>query len=328
MVRVVFISFLLLAAKTSWSQRPYGAFENLAIKNELLVTERDYLDTLKPASFVSQNEGGYGCFTGVYNADSGYVSGNNDYGDLEKAQFYNLSEMGIATPATITGTIVYFGLKTLSATPTDIFVRIYEADSSGVNPGNLLMTSNAVNLISVNADGVGTTFTFPAPVNVTNSFFVSVVLPQQSGDTVAVMSTLDDCRVFSGWSWEQWSNGTWHTLLNSWILDIDLAIFPIMDLPFNIGIEESAGIGSTMLIPNPSSGFAFLKIDLLTAEKVSYKIFDNYGRLIISENSGFLQPGIHQIDLNLLTVKNGIYQVVIEAGSRQIHKPLLIFHDR
>ncbi len=328
MVRIVIITVLLLLAKISWSQRTVGAFESLNLVEQISKSERDYIDTIKPLSFIPQNDGGLGCFTGVYSAtDSGYVAGNNKYGDLEKAQFYNLSQMGFGTPATVNSVIVFFGLKTLSAAPTDIFVRVYDADSLGVNPGNLLATSNALNLTSVNTDGLGTAFTFPAPVGVGNSFFVSVVLPQQNGDTLALLSTLDDCTAFSGWSWELWSNGTWHTLLNSWILDIDLAIFLVMDLPFNIGIEESEGIGSTLLFPNPSSGFAFLKIDLITASKVGVKIFDNYGRLIISENQGFLQPGTHKVDLNFSDMENGVYQVVVEAGGGRVCKPVIICHQ-
>src|SRR6186713_2841794 len=54
---------------------------------------RNVVDTIVPVSFIPANQGGLGCFTGYVSTDSGYVTGNNQYGDQEKAQFYGLSHM-------------------------------------------------------------------------------------------------------------------------------------------------------------------------------------------------------------------------------------------
>ncbi len=79
---------------------------------------RDITDTILPLSFIPASEGGLGCFTGIYSSpDSGYVTGNNQYGDLEKAQFFALSQMGYADSGSLQSVLVKFSYKTQNAYP-------------------------------------------------------------------------------------------------------------------------------------------------------------------------------------------------------------------
>jgi hypothetical protein len=126
----------------------------------------------------------------------------------------------------------------MSPTPESISVNVYAVDTPDFRPGAIIALSNPVNLTAVKTDGSTTMFTFPAPLTLTDSFFVGLDLPIFTGDTIAIVTTHDDCVGFSNWSWEKWADGTWHSLLNSWVLDVDLAIFPVMDLPYNVGIEN------------------------------------------------------------------------------------------
>jgi hypothetical protein len=104
--------FFFVLTHFAYAQRPYGDFNFIEIESSHNATSRNVIDTVTPVSFIPANEGGLGCFTGIYNApDTGYVSGNNQYGDLAKAQFYSLSQMGYGRPATIQSVVVSFGLK-------------------------------------------------------------------------------------------------------------------------------------------------------------------------------------------------------------------------
>ena len=315
MMRIPVISFLVLVSQTCFGQRLPGSFEPSAITFPAPGTERNYIDTVMPISFIPQNEGGLGCFTGVYHApDSGYVSGNNKYGDLDKAQFYILSKMGFGSPGTIQQVAVYFGLKTLSAFPGAIYVSVYDVDTSGFQPGNVLASSLPINLTDLNTGGLPSVFTLPLPVSVKDSFFVSVVLPQTNGDTVAIVSTLDECTAFSAWSWERWSNGTWHSLVNSWILDVDLAIFPVMDLPFNTGVNAIGLISNSRLFPNPSSSYTQLSYTLQGSGDVKIRIYDALGKVTEEINKGFQPAGSYSENLNFSGRVAGLYHVAVFSG--------------
>lgn len=315
MIRIAVAFFFLLVCEAGFGQRPFGTFNHSGIITPTPATERNFIDTVMPISFIPQNEGGLGCFTGVYNApDSGYVTGNNKYGDLDKAQFFSLSKMGLGSPATIQNVIVYFGLKTLSAFPGAIYVSVYDVDTTGFQPGNVLASSLPVNLTDLNTAGQPAIFTLPVSIAVPDSFFVSVVLPQTSGDTVAITSTLDECSAFSGWSWERWSNGTWHALINSWILDVDLAIFPVMDLPQNTGVDPLFVTTQHALYPNPTRDFSQLHYTLQNAGDVKIMIINSLGKVQREIDRGFLHASIYSEDLDFSGFSAGLYHVEIFSG--------------
>jgi hypothetical protein len=305
--------FVMVAA----AQRPYGDFTHVTNMNSGFNSTRDVTDTVVPLSFIPQNEGGLGCFTGVYDApDSGYVTGNNKYGDLEKAQFFSLAEMGYMPQGSLQSVMVNFGLKTVNSTPEDIFVKIYNVDTAGFQPWQVLGISNPVNISAI-TEGVPVTFTFPAAVAVGDSFFVSVLLPLISGDTLAVTSSFDDCRSFSNWSWELWSNATWHTLLNSWVLDIDLAIYPVINFSGEVGVGDISAINPVInVFPNPAIDQVNLSVTAMSpGENLLIQLYDAAGRLVHSASE---RPGhsslLKQIDLS--SFDNGMYLVVASQNGR------------
>src|SRR5438477_12145131 len=88
------ILMMIIASIYSSAQRPISNFLTIPNQNVLSSYLRNVIDTIVPASFIPANQGGLGCFTGIYFSDSGYVTGNNAYGYLEKAQFLDLAPMG------------------------------------------------------------------------------------------------------------------------------------------------------------------------------------------------------------------------------------------
>src|SRR5215471_261190 len=156
---LVFSAILFYAEGQS---RTAGKFIPLQNRSQS-ISARSTIDTLIPLSFVAADRGGLACFTGIYSApDSGYVSGNNQYGDQAMAQFMSISKFTSDTQSHfLQEVLVNFGLKTVSDTPEDIVVNIYES-ASGV-PGDLLATSDAVNLAEININQ-WTPFLFPESV--------------------------------------------------------------------------------------------------------------------------------------------------------------------
>ncbi|MEO5674982.1 MAG: T9SS type A sorting domain-containing protein [Chitinophagales bacterium] len=281
---------------------------------------RDITDTIMPLSFIPASEGGLGCFTGIYSSpDSGYVTGNNQYGDLEKAQFFALSQMGYADSGSLQSVLVKFSYKTQNAYPENVVVKIYSADTSGNIPANVIATSESVNLSSINTDGGYTQFIFTTPVTVSDSFFASVQLPVSTGDTLVILSTQDNCVGNSGWSWELWNDFTWHTISDSWVLNLDLAIFPVISFPDISGVNEIDN-NTLQLFPNPADDLCTLFLPGFNSDHFSISIFDQSRKLINQQVTPYSSSSIK---LNCSELEAGIY--IIQAQSfRQIATAKLI----
>ncbi len=326
MNRVSVVALFLLFSLPAFCQRPIGEFIMLNDFVQPASATRDYIDTVMAPSFVPQNEGGMGCPTGVYTTpDTGYVTGNNNYGDLQKAQFFSLPQLGYTAPGIVLGIQVFAAVKTALSGTSQVVVQLYDVDTGGFRPGNILAVSNSVSINDIDTTGVGTTFYFPATITLGDSFFVSVVLPTAAGDTLALLSSVKDCSGINGWSWEQWSNGTWHTLEDSWIADIDLAIFPILDLPFNVGADEVFfPWQKAVIFPNPASGSASVSYQLTKACSLRFTILNAQGCRVQELAIGSQQPGRYTTSIDLQSLSAGYYLLQIASGNEKQSFPLLV----
>ncbi|MBK9732032.1 MAG: T9SS type A sorting domain-containing protein [Chitinophagaceae bacterium] len=326
MQRIPLIAFLLMVHFYTLAQRPVGVFEPINIQLSNPGDTRDYIDTLKATSFISQDAGGLGCETGIYPApDSGYVTGNNKYGDLQKAQFYSLHQMGYTAPAYVQSVQVLIGLKTSMAGSSGVYANIYAVDTNGFRPGTLLATSIPIPINDIEVTDSVNTFSFSVPVLVDDSFFVSVLLPIVTGDTIAIVSTMAGCRSYEGWSWEQWSNNSWHTLINSWLADIDLAIFPVMDLPFNVGFQNpSITAMQGKLYPNPALKQTSLIYSINQSGTVTICLMNDRGEIIQKKERGSLKAGQHIETIDLQQLPGGIYFVKVSDVLEQHVFPLVV----
>ncbi len=157
----------------------------------------------------------------LYVYDGGYVSGNNDYGDLAKANYFASSQAYM-----VTGVLIDFGWAT--GGNTDIEIAVWANSKS---PGNKI-GSQMIGLQSIINDVTNdqTTFVnFDDPVIVNGDFYVGVVLPTAAGDTVALMTNTDG-DTDPATAWEHWSDQTWYPYDDpmSWDYKISHAIFPIV----------------------------------------------------------------------------------------------------
>lgn len=322
-----FITLLLfLLQQHCLAQRNAGVFSALSFPPQQAAGTRDYFDTLKAGSFIPQSEGGLGCATGIYPADTGYVSGNNTFGDLQKAQFFSLHQMGYTAPGYLQDVQVMFGKKIALTGTSVVYIKLYATDTAGFWPGNLIAVSTAVPINDILAAGEGTNFHFIAPVMVGDSFFVSVALPTEAGDTLAVLSSIDDCRSYTAWSWEQWANGTWHAIVNAWVLDIDLAIFPVIDLPFNVGTgEDDAAMINSMLTPNPAGDQTTCCFTLGQSANVTISLLNEQGRLLRLAEMGTMSAGTHMETLDLKGLPAGTYYILLNDGKNRRLLPLVIY---
>jgi len=171
--------------------------------------------------------------TYLINNDQGdFVNGTNHYGDLQKANFFDLSA---TANAYLTSTFVAFGNANsrISGHLSDsLFFRVY-ADDGAEKPGALLATEGRTlseikqdvdaNLISE----IG--FTNPVTLPASKKFYVSVDVSNFAypNDSIWIAGT-EDSTVLPNQAWEQFSDGSWHAYNSdsSWGYDIVLWIFP------------------------------------------------------------------------------------------------------
>lgn len=244
----------------------------------------------------------YGASTG------GYVSGNNGYDDLAKADYFDSY-----TPYTeIDGVEIWFGYATGSGT-----CRVAVWNQSGGAPGSMIGYQD-VSLSTIIADvnaGVYTSVTFASPITIPGPFYVGVVLPTSAGDTVAIV-TNDDGESVPNTAWEQWSDNTWYAYddQNSWGMSMSHAISPIV-CTGSTGIN-SAELPDFAVFPNPAKDI----INIISpVDNYIVKIYNISGELIMTRDFN-TNKGV----IDISDYESGIYNIVINAGSKQFTKKISV----
>jgi len=221
-------------------------------------------------------------------SNTGYVSGNNGFGDIEIAQKYGVDSVDLLNPcnatdsATMSEVQVWFGKKVVGING-NVIVKVYSSNPLTGTPDQLLSTSFP---LSMNSLGASTTidtlteFLLQTPITITDTFFVSVVLPTSSGDSVAIISDMNGQGQNMKLGWIKDSNNVWSAVQTLRNLDIDFAIYPNVVDPAT-GIKENNIFKDIVFYPNPSKEFLTINFkDLDILNEVSYlEILDVNGKL-------------------------------------------------
>jgi len=194
--------------------------------------------------------------------NGGYAFGNNGYGDKVKAQSYSHSES-----FALRGALIQFGAVTATSGNPESKVRVTVYDNNGsglalfgivegLAPDSVLAVKDILvsdlptdgSLFEVDLSDSNLVFF--------NRFSIGVdVTMLASGDSVGLMSTTDGNGGQRQEAWEQESSGGWMTVVSpfSWGLDVDLAIFPLVDVNDPAGISDDPSL-ALRVWPNPSEG--------------------------------------------------------------------------
>ena len=261
---------------TSTSQNPAHTYANVGLYTvTLTATNGTGSDGETKTNYINISTGGGGTglcdtiwnpsfadpanqWTLIGSVGGGYVSGTNGYGDLAKAQAYT----PVNSTSYISDIIVMFGdIITTSGDPNSrVAFVIYDMDGPGTTTGGTVTTAPGTILVagSVAVTQLITTgpmlIGMPSTVTVTGPYAVGVDFSLlTAGDSVAVVSTSDGDAGNSERSWEQLSDGTWITLLESWPLDVDLTLVPIECDQLPVGIATQVEANEFYIFPNPAN---------------------------------------------------------------------------
>ncbi len=292
--------------------------------SEFELGSRTPTDTLWPGDFDSGTPSFY------TDPDGGYVVGNNSYGDLGKGQLF------ISGATIVEGALFFFGAKEDGGNGSNVVAELRAFDgTTGTttdgqgdqpSPGTLLSSVNMSLATDVDTSTTFSAATFSAPQNVDGDFYIGFnVAGLAAGDTVGLVSTEDGDGNASELTWEQWSDGTWYTMLAAWPLDFDFGIWAIIGDGSN-GIEDESyfnGIKADCY-PNPSVDVANIVFDLEIASKVSLEIYSLTGQKVYSIDKGQMPQGQHTLDIPVADFGAGTYYYSLNANGNRLTKKMVV----
>jgi hypothetical protein len=221
------LAFLLVAftfiifGEASMAQRVLHKPAKSAGIQSLLSEKADSTTIIYPGNWLNASRAVI--YVAGENGIDGYVIGTNKYGDLAKAQRFQVDEA-----IDIHGAFFWVGIVEGTTGTVDFCIWTFDGQ-----PGDKIASINIpVNEITV-ADDVAESFyvAFDPPVRVHQDYLVGIDMAGTGSSKIALFSSADGDGDELDLSWEQWEDQSWHTLLSVWELDADIAIFPVIAYP-------------------------------------------------------------------------------------------------
>ena len=141
-----------------------------------------------------------------------------------------------------------------------------------------------------------------------------------------MVATADGDAGQSELSWEQWDDNTWHTMFQAWPLDIDFAVWPVVDNS-SASIDDEGffdGIKLGQSQPNPAGAETTIQYELQNNANVTFEMYDVTGKKVISMNEGAQNKGKHTINLTTEKLASGTYYYSLKADNNRITKKLVV----
>lgn len=276
-------------------------------------------------------------FTGtpaLYAAQSvigGYASGNNGFGDKVKAQVYSIDNV-----CGVKGAIVWMGYKNFTSgnNSSKLTVNLYELDIINQVTGqgatalklcpDSIYQSKTLNVADIDTassfSGGANVVIFDTPQYFDTLFAVGIDFTGLAqGDTVACYTTTNGDADSTELAWEQNADSSWTTMLRNWNLDVDFAIFPIVDCSTTGIAEANTGFAFTTY-PNPATNSVVIKTDDTKGQKQWVTIINASGKTVYNS----------QLTDNATTIAvdsfaRGVYYILIRtADNKGYAKPIVI----
>jgi hypothetical protein len=253
--------------------------------------------------------------------ESGFVCGNNSYGDIVKAEFFQPEEPNKRVYAALFD----FGFISVASGQNPLVdFKIWDDQGSGGYPGNVLGTASIpINQIFDDVVAGNTTrVDFDPPVDISGDFYIGLELPDTPGDTLALISS-DVDEIVPGRAFEQWSDSSWHAFNepNNWNINLSMAIFALYcDVGF--GIDEELTDAEVKLYPNPASEVLYIDFDNIQSNSTKViSIFNTLGVMVKSLEFPAIK---HVLEVPLDDISPGIYLVRLSSDNYRATKKIVI----
>jgi len=263
--------------------------------------------------------------------NGGFLSGSNGYNDSEKLQSFfpqqNYSVLGllvwngyVVSNSGSANSKISFKIRRLDTTASSIlpFFRgpTVTLDSVMINISDLQEGSSFNDDLQF--------IPFSNPVLITEPYLAGFSLDSLARnsegefiDSFAIRSTAIDSALLAGFSWERW-NGEFKRIIDTWGLNTDFAIFPVIDTTLNNAINPE--ISSFKVYPNPASDYVVLNLENTNTFNKAH-LFDIQGRMIDEFPLNGIQ-GQHIISLSNLS--SGYYTLRLIGQSSIAVAPIIV----
>jgi hypothetical protein len=252
--------------------------------------------------------------------DSGFISGNNAYGDLAKVQLFDAS-VGITGSGTIKGVCLWVANKTGAGNFSVAIIR----DNAGVpdlTPAGILGTTTlALSTVDTATSAVSgifnggpvvvgfnkvAMFATPVVIPAANKFWISLILPTGGSEMTLVQNNITTAPYAASLTHvgEIWSSGAYHAIAEAtnWGATVlaSFAMCPIVQ--FSASLDESSFI--TGVYPNPTSN-----VLNITSKEVlaSINVISLDGKVVATSTTS---------EVNVANLTSGVYtyQAVTVSG--------------
>ncbi len=245
--------------------------------------------------------------------EGGYLAGNNIYQDKAKAEYFDKNEF--LPLNVVTGAYVAFGFA--SGRDNELIEMQVLKDNFGMPSTVLGSAFVTLGKIKENADKDYVYFSFTPPVEVTGSIYLSLVLPQYSGDTLALM-TVEESVVNTAWELNYYNQ--WYPYSdpdNSW--NIKLSHLIAMEIGRYVSIDSKNTLNDEILLyPNPAIENITLDGQNTSISKIT--VFDAFGKMI--EETQF-SANNKSVNMNVSHLKSGMYIIQLTTQKGLITKKMI-----
>ncbi|MEQ1734115.1 MAG: M43 family zinc metalloprotease [Bacteroidia bacterium] len=254
-------------------------------------------------------------------ASDGYVTGQNSYGDISKAERYDYPVSGFSTGLTISGLHIYHGvIKGSGSTAYNVW------GETASMPGTVLGTKSVVN--STFTPLQLNTVTFTTPISITNNtpFYVGYTFGNVSGDTIAVVHTRFDNSTVNH-AYEQFSDNSWHSFTESpasWGANVSIMVWPIVCPTTTVGLAQVKQnlTNNAYIFPNPNNGTFSVMLVFDEQTDATITVTDLLGKQIMVRNVTNVTQ--QEVALNLANAGVGTYLVTIKTNNGTTTKRVVV----
>lgn len=305
MPRFLFALYIILTCNYSIA---YCNHLSLLSENDTL--NKQYFDSLSYKTYASPG--------------GGFVSGNNAYLDLSKAQEFNAGNV-----CNIYAVMIHFGYKSFTSSSDSSYVGVnfYHIDNLGRNsivsnavpcPGTVFY-KDSIKVSDIDTLN-GNLLLYNSPIFTDSYFAIGIDFDQLNAlDTIALYTNKDGDSGAREQSWEQDASGNWYTLKYNWPLNVDYAIFPIVNTSVGIALTANKK-PSLILSPNPTS-IGEVNINISKSLVKSINVYNSNLQLI---NSKIIAKDNFNLTVELETQSQGIYFVEVKTSNNIYFEKLIV----
>jgi hypothetical protein len=260
----------------------------------------------------------------VYSSPGGgFASGNNVYLDRAKAQEFRAGNL-----CNIYGVLLYFGKKQFSSLSDSSYVGInfYHLNGIGRNtisasavcPGNIFY-KDSIKVADIDTIN-GNVLSYNNPIYTDSNFAIGIDFDQLNlADTIALYTNKDGDAGSRENSWEQDAAGNWFTLKYNWPLNVDYAVFPIVNTTVGMQVIKPS-LQSLILSPNPTS-VGEVNINISKSLVNTIHVYNSNLQLITSK---FEVKDDLNLTLQLEKLSKGIYFIEVKTQNNIFIEKLIV----